>query len=81
MINWKGCEEKESWPNLSYFSAILKEELRKSTINPRITGDPAEMQAIYWEATVASHVSRQTNITKIVSRDQNRRPPVVPVLN
>jgi hypothetical protein len=33
MINLKGCERKETWPNLGYYHGICLEGLRKTTKN------------------------------------------------
>jgi hypothetical protein len=31
MMNWNGCEEKRSWPNLKHYPVIFLEGLRKTT--------------------------------------------------
>jgi hypothetical protein len=31
MVNWKGCERKRSWPNLSSYPGLYLEILRKTT--------------------------------------------------
>jgi hypothetical protein len=33
MVNWKGCEMKQSLPNLRYYPNICLKELRKTTKN------------------------------------------------
>jgi hypothetical protein len=43
MMNWKECERKRLWPNLSYCPGIFLEGLGKTTKNLTITGLQAEI--------------------------------------
>jgi hypothetical protein len=46
-MNNKGCGRKRSWPNLRYYPEIFLKGLRKTTINIRRVGVPAEIRMGY----------------------------------
>jgi len=43
MMNWKGCERKQSWPDLMICSSICQKALQESQKRVRITGLMADV--------------------------------------